>query len=64
MQDETGFEMIFKGEDGAERFGTWLLDELMKVPSSSRTTLEAMTGFSSANILTKNVFFKSDPERG
>ena len=26
MQDETGFEMIFKGDDCVEQFGKWLLD--------------------------------------
>ena len=26
MQDESGFEMVFKGEDCVDRFGKWLLD--------------------------------------
>ena len=26
VQDETGFEMVFKGDDCVDQFGTWLLD--------------------------------------
>ena len=26
MQDQSGFEMVFKGEDCVDQFGTWLLD--------------------------------------
>ena len=28
VQDETGFEMVSKGEDCINQFGTWLLDSL------------------------------------
>ena len=34
VQDDKGFEMVFKGEDCVEKFGEWLLDGSTKERSS------------------------------
>ena len=45
LQDETGFEMVFKGDDCVDQFGTWLFDGTHKGAIVIAHNLRGYDGF-------------------
>ena len=56
VQDEKGFDTVFKGEDCVEKFGEWLLDGTHQGAIVIAHNFAPMILISCASIFTKSVF--------